>query len=47
MPHLGLKKEPISIEELTAAEIAVVKYVQRQNFARWMIESTGGGQPLK
>ena len=47
MPNLELKKEPISVEELTAAEIAVVRYVQRKNFGRWMIESTGGGKPLK
>jgi len=47
MPNLELKKEPISVEELTAAEITVVRIVQRQNFARWMIESTGGGQLLK
>jgi len=47
MPNLELKKESISIEELTAAEIAVVRYVQRQSFGRWMIELTGGGQPLK
>jgi len=47
MPNLELKKEPISVEELTAAEIAVVRYVQRQNFRRWMIESTSGGQPLR
>jgi len=47
MPNLELKKQPISIEELTATEIAVVRYVQRQNFGRWMIASTGRGQPLK
>jgi len=43
MPNLELKKEPISVEELTAAEITVVRIVQRQNFARWMIESTSSG----
>jgi len=47
MPNLELKKEPISVEELTAAEIAIVRFVQRQNFGQWMIESTGGGQPLR
>jgi len=39
MPNLGLKKESISVEELLAAEIAVVRCLQRQSFARWMIES--------
>jgi len=47
MPNLELKKEPISVEELTAAETAIVRYVQRQNFGRWVIESTGGGQLLR
>jgi len=47
MPNLGLKKESISVEELPAAEIAVARCLQRQNFARWMIESTDGDQPLK
>jgi len=30
MPNMEIKKEPISFEELTAAEIAVARYVQRQ-----------------
>jgi len=47
MPNLGLKKESISVEKLPTAEITVVRCLQRQNFARWMIESTDGDQPLK
>ena len=47
MPNLGLKEESISVEELPTAEIVVVRCQQRQNFARWMIVSTDGDQPLK